>query len=123
MKPFLLLSLLITTAITSSAQLTNTKWKGTATVPDPMESVFSFGKDSLVMTINSGMVVETMGYELKGDTLVLTKLEGMSPCGSKSAGSFRITWKDDTFTLTALQDNCPERSEAFTYAPWVRQKD
>lgn len=122
-KYLLLTALFITTAIVSSAQLANTKWKGMANVPDPYESVFEFRKDTLIMTVDSDMVVETMSFKLQGDTLVLTKLEGKSPCENNSPGYFKITFAKDTFTLVSLKDECPERAAAFITAPWVRMKE
>ncbi|PZR24618.1 MAG: hypothetical protein DI535_21420 [Citrobacter freundii] len=121
-KHLILITLLIAGSMAASAQLANFKWKGIANVPDPLESILDFRKDSVMLSVQ-GSLVETMSYELRGDTLVLTKLDGLSPCAQKSTGLFKILWKDNTFTLTSLQDECPQRAEAFVGEPWVRVKE
>jgi hypothetical protein len=121
-KHILLVAVLIAGSMAASAQLTNLKFKGIANVPDPMESILDFRKDSVTLFVQSSLV-ETMSYSLRGDTLVLTKLDGLSPCVQKSAGLFRIVWKDGAFTLTSIQDECPQRADAFVTGPWVRVKE
>src|ERR1017187_7218507 len=82
------------------AQLTNTKWKGIANVPMPSECLLDFKNDTvLIKDVGNGpadlrdelgnmvtatgkdsMVIETMTYQFKGDTLILQKVKGRSPC-------------------------------------------
>lgn len=121
-KHVVLIAVLIAGSMAASAQLANFKWKGIANVPDPMESILEFRKDTVTLSVQNSLV-ETMSYELRGDTLVLTKLDGLSPCTQKSPGLFKIVWKDNMFTLTSIQDECPQRAEAFVGGPWARVKE
>lgn len=120
---FLASLLLAGSIIASSQQLSNSKWKGVANIPDPYPSQFEFRNDSLFLMAED-MIVEIMSYKLSGDSLTLSKLDGRSPCDVKATGHFKIIWKDgDAFTLESLSDECPERAAAFIGNPWARIKD
>ncbi|MET0464310.1 MAG: hypothetical protein ABW007_14190 [Chitinophagaceae bacterium] len=123
MKKLSLLILILAAGLMASAQLENTKWKGIANVPDPYECMFDFRKDTVYLMAGEAGLLETMRYTLKGDTLILTKIEGKSPCEAKSSGYFKIEKKQDAFQLTSLKDDCQGRAEAFVASPWVRQKE
>lgn len=119
----LLLALLVFSAITVSAQtnLTATKWKGIAYIPDAAEVYLSFAKDSVVMLRNNDPL-ETMHYSLSGDTLRIAKLSGMSPCG-ESAGTYKLSIKNNTLFLEAISDDCNERMNAFSPEGYFKQND
>lgn len=110
-------------ALLTNAQLTDSKWKNTMNIPDPMETFLHFKKDTVMLTIVAdGTLVETMTYSISKDTLRLTKISGMSPCGDAITGLYRFEIKDDKLTITPISDDCPERSNAFTPEAWIRQK-
>lgn len=123
MKKFFLLAVVFVFSMTAFAQLENTKWRGMARVPEPFDCVFDFRKDTVLLTGNGVGVIETMMYRLNGDTLMLKKIEGKSPCEVKSEGYFKIVRKGDSFELISLKDDCPGRAEAFVAIPWVRIKE
>ena len=121
-KSILILCIMLSCAGAASAQLAGTRWKGLPHIPDPYEAVLDFGKDTVLLVVEQNVVVETMTYVLKGDTLVLKKLDGKSPCNAGSEGSFKLVKDADKFTLVSLKDDCADRAAAFITAPWVRQK-
>jgi hypothetical protein len=123
MRKFFLFVVVFAFALAASAQLENTKWRGMAKVPEPFDCVFDFRKDTVVLSGNEVGVIETMKYRLIGDTLVLKKLNGKSPCAEESEGYFKIVREGDSFKLTSLKDDCPGRAEAFVVEPWVRIKE
>lgn len=122
-KSILILLIALSFAGVVSAQLTGSKWKGLPNIPDPYEAILDFKKDTVLLIVEQTMVVETMSYTLNGDTLIMKKLDGNSPCGAGSEGSFKLIKDGDKFTLVSLKDDCPERAAAFVTAPWVRQKE
>lgn len=119
----LLLALLVFSIITVSAQtnLTATKWKGVAYIPDAAEVILSFTKDSVVMLRNNDPL-ETMHYTLSGDTLSIAKLSGMSPCG-QNAGTYKLSIKNNTLFLEAINDDCNERMNAFSPEGYFKQTE
>lgn len=123
MKTFFLLVVVFAFALGASAQLENTKWKGMAKVPEPFDCVFDFRKDTVLLKGNGVHVIETMMYRLNGDTLMLKKIDGKSPCTLESEGYFKIVSKGDSFELILLKDDCAGRAEAFVGVPWVRVKE
>ncbi len=91
--------------------LNNTKWSGIVNAPDPVDAVFEFRNDSLMLSIND-QIIETMSYKTNGDSLVMKKLFGNSPCTDEEAiYIYRIT--KDVLVFTPVEDTCPERSAAF----------
>lgn len=92
--------------------LIQTKWRGVILVPTPIDGLFEFKKDSLLLYSND-RIVETMSYETKGDTLLLKKLSGASSCNDE-VGKYKCVVKDDVLTLTVLKDDCAARSSCFS---------
>lgn len=92
--------------------LIQTKWRGVILVPTPIDGLFEFKKDSLLLYSND-RIVETMSYEIKSDTLLLKKLSGASPCNDE-IGKYKYEVKDDLLTLTVLKDDCATRSSCFS---------
>lgn len=125
MKKILLLSFLAVTSFSfANAQLSGSKWKGMLKVPDPMQTVLEFKNDTLVNVINvsEDNVVETMTYVVKDTLLTLRKISGSSPCDENTIGRYKITWKDDKFTIALIEDACDVRANAFTSEPWEKVK-
>ena len=125
MKKILLLSFLFVTAFYfADAQLSGSKWKGMLKVPDPMQTVLEFKNDTLVNVINvsEDNIVETMSYVVKDSVISLRKISGSSPCDENTIGRYKITWKDDKFTIALIEDGCDIRGNAFTSEPWEKIK-
>jgi hypothetical protein len=58
--------------------LENTRWKGTVYTDEPIEAIFEFKKDTMLM-IYQGAVVETMTYQADASTLTIKKVSGGNP--------------------------------------------
>ena len=91
--------------------LINTTWSGKINVPDPVDAEMEFRHDSLFTYIGEDLV-ETSSFKIKGDTLILQKINGMSSCDQQPA-DYKYTIEDDVLKLEALNDNCAERKSAF----------
>ena len=107
----------------ASAQLTDTKWRNAMNIPDPVETILHFKKDSVSLFVaGDGSLVETMSYKINKDTLKLIKISGMSPCNESVVGIYKIEIKDDKLTIVPLVDDCVERFNAFKPEPWIKEK-
>ena len=97
---------------TSTAQLTDTKWKGIFYIPSEYECYMHFKKDTVDLVLaQSGTIIESMKYLLAGDTLTIIKLNGESPCGTES-GIYTCKINGDKLKFTVVSDNCGGRSSA-----------
>ncbi|HEY0176717.1 MAG TPA: hypothetical protein VGC08_10085 [Pedobacter sp.] len=94
------------------SNLVQTKWRGVLLVPSPIDGLFEFKKDSLLL-YSDDKIVETMSYQEKGDTLILKKISGASPCNDE-IGTYKCEIKNDVLTLTVLKDDCTVRSSCFS---------
>ncbi|MFM9908706.1 MAG: hypothetical protein ACKVOW_05140 [Chitinophagaceae bacterium] len=124
MKKILSLLLIsVSIVFVGNAQLTDSKWRSTMNIPQPVETFLHFKKDTLLLSVVAdGSLVETMVFSISKDTLKLTKVSGMSPCQDNIIGLYRFEMKEDKLTITPLSDDCPERSSAFNAEPWTREK-
>lgn len=100
--------------------LINTTWSGKINIPDPVDAEMEFRNDSLFTYVGADLV-ETTSFKIKGDTLVLQKITGMSSCDQQSA-DYKYNIKDDVLKLEALNDNCAERKSAFSNDGFKRLK-
>lgn len=100
-------------------ELANTKWKGTVFAPNPIESVFDFKNDTLKVS-SGNQIIETMSFQTKGDTLVIKKLSGGSPC-SGQVGRYKYAIKSNVLTLAVIQDACEVRPSSFSSDGYKKQ--
>ena len=92
--------------------LVNTTWSGKINVPDPVDAEMQFKNDSLFTYVGTDLV-ETSSFKIKGDTLIIQKINGMSTCDQQPA-DYKYFIKDDVLKLEALNDLCTERKSAFS---------
>ena len=93
-------------------ELVNTKWKGTMYVPNAADVVISFKKDD-VQILMGGRPIETMSYQLNGDTITLKKSSGGSPCTNET-GIYKYITKNNVLSFATVKDDCPTRVSAFS---------
>ena len=114
MKKLLVLTFALAVVQLGQAQLRNTSWKGTFTVPEETDLVLQFKKDSLLVTVPDGNeTVEIMRYKINNDTLSITKLYGRSSCDEGTAASYQISIKEKKLYVSPLKDNCDIRWAAW----------
>lgn len=108
---------------TAHSQLADTKWRSSMNVPDPVECILQFKKDTLIVMVaaDQSMVVETMTYKLKNDTLTIIKVSGTSPC-TEVAGIYKCVLKEEKLYISPLNDDCQDRANAFTPEGWIKEK-
>ncbi|WP_432712734.1 hypothetical protein [Pedobacter sp.] len=92
--------------------LTNTKWKGTLYIPDSTEVSMEFKVDTL-FAYSPAELLETNSFKVKGDTLIMQKISGMSDCDTSEA-KYHYTIVDNVLKINTLADNCQSRAAAFS---------
>ena len=123
MKNLIFVLVLLFTAVSAQAQLEGTKWRGDMNVPENMTILLKFQKQTLDMISLDGDQLESMLYTIKGDTLLLKKLSGGSPCNLDSIFKIKYTIKDDMLSITPLTDDCEGRERAWHKQPFTKVKD
>ncbi|HEU5364396.1 MAG TPA: hypothetical protein VFU62_02630 [Hanamia sp.] len=117
MKKILILLFVFVITGNAKAQYANTSWKGIYYLPDATEMVLQFKKDTLLFNyFADGSNAETMNYQMKGDTLIMTKISGISPCDGIK-GSYKLSIKDDKLFMTLIDDSCDVRASAMPGKP------
>ncbi|MGN6802599.1 MAG: hypothetical protein ACTHJN_11900 [Ginsengibacter sp.] len=112
MRKILVTAAIIFVALSTKAQLANTKWKGTLNVENGLDAVFNFHNDTLeVSSAESGEDLETMSYNTTDSVLTLVKLYGQSQCDT-TAGKYKYAIENNELTLSVISDECPDRSQA-----------
>jgi len=120
----LISALLVLITIYSSGQqsLSNTKWKGIFLIPQAVDVVLDFKKDTLYITTVTSDEVGTIFFTQQKDTLMIKKISGPSPCPEQAQGKYRIEWFEngDKFRLHGISDECEGRIEVFTINQFER---
>lgn len=108
-----LVCLLLLTVVTGSinAQLSNSKWKGILKFDNDVNVSFDFGKDTLtVVNLDEGVIIETMMYTTTKTGFTLNKISGQSDCDNATPGKYKYEIKDNTLSITLIEDACDDRS-------------
>lgn len=124
MKRITLLSVLFTlTFYTADAQIADTKWRGNLNIPDVVECILQFKKDTVIVLVaaDQSFIVETMTYKLQNDTLTLTKVSGNSPC-TETIGVYKCVLKEEKLYISPIKDECIERANAFLPEGLIKEK-
>ncbi len=123
MKNVIFVLMLLVTTVSAKAQLNGTKWRGNVNVPENVTVLLNFQKQTLEMTAMDGNQLESMSYTVKGDTILLKKLSGGSPCDLDSTFKVKYTINDDKLSITPLTDDCEGRQRAWQKQPFTKVKD
>lgn len=123
MKNVIFVLMLLVTTVSAKAQLNGTKWRGNVNVPEDVTVLLNFQKQTLEMTAMDGNQLESMSYTVKGDTILLKKLSGGSPCDLDSTFKVKYTINYDKLNITPLTDDCEGRQRAWQKQPFTKVKD
>ena len=89
MKQIICVLVIIFIGLNAQAQLTNTKWKATLQLDEPIDVVFNFSADTLnVTSADDNSDIEAMNYSLQDTVLTLRKLYGQSQCDTSAVGNY-----------------------------------
>lgn len=130
-KIIILLLLINTITSNASAQLNNTKWKGTFNIPSPTECYFEFINDTCYVKYytdtkqNNGaedhLPIEISFYKIiDNSTMTLKKIEGGSPCTDDIIGKYKFVIKDQQLSISVIEDNCGPRAMAIPSEPLTK---
>jgi hypothetical protein len=121
MKKLFFILLISVASVTVHAQMANTKWKVTLKLEQPMDAIFAFGKDTLVVTgVADGSVIETMTYSVKDNILTITKVSGQSECEDGSIGKYKLEKKGTSLLVTVVSDDCTDRGPVLDGTTWEK---
>ena len=105
--------------------LPNTRWKGTLLIPDAVDVLLTFKRDTLYITNESGAGIATIYFESRKDTLLIRKIAGPSPCPEQAQGLYRIEWLENgnKLRLHGVSDECEGRIGVFTVNPFEKVRE
>jgi hypothetical protein len=111
--------------LSAQTTISNTKWKAILLIPHAVDVTFTFKKDTLFMTAESSVEVGTLIFFQQGDTLMIKKVSGPSPCPEQVQGIYLINWLEvgKKFRLSGISDECESRIPVFTSNPFERMLD
>lgn len=108
----------------SYAQLSGTRWTGNVAAPEVIPVTLNFNADVFeVLVSESNEIIETMTYKVSGDTLIVKKTSGGSPCPNGSAFKVKFAIQGDRLMITPISDDCPMRAESWTKDPFIKVKE
>jgi hypothetical protein len=112
MKKIFALFLILFIALGVNAQLSNTKWRGTLHLDDPIDVIFSFKTDTLeALNAEDNSSIETMKFSVNDSVLVIQKLFGQSQCDNSATGKYKFEINGNEMTWKVISDDCDERSQ------------
>ena len=111
MKKIIFLLLVSFISLATQAQVSNSTWKATLELDQPVDVIFNFSNDTLdVTSMADSSSLETMKYTLKDTVLTIQKLYGQSQCDTNTIGSYTCTVNGDEMHLKIISDDCGDRS-------------
>jgi len=127
-KTLLLAGIACCSLFTATAQLENTKWKGTIILPSKSGGISPFGvtwdfeKDTARLIYDNGMMPEVMVYRVDKDTVTLKKVSGSVPCDTTAIATCSYQIKNDQLFINSVRDPCKARGAVDTSQPFDRVK-
>ena len=122
MKKFFVSCIICLIAFGVKAQLTNTKWRGTLKLDNPLETIFHFGTDTLdVINTQDNSSLETMKYSVRDSVLTIQKISGLSVC-DPTACKYKFAIKGDEITFEVINDLCDDRAQVLNNLKLNKEK-
>ena len=123
MRTISLLAIILVAALATNAQVANTKWKATLHLDNPMDVIFDFGMDTLVVVnTQDNSTLETMKYSAQDSVLTIQKLSGMSVCDNSLTCKYKFGIQGDEMMLTLIDDACNDRAQVLNNLKLNREK-
>lgn len=120
MKKFVIaMTVLLITSVVN-AQLTNTKWKVTLALDNPIDVIFNFKKDTVTaIFVTDNSIGEEMTYTATDSIFTIQKIWGQSECGNDSKGQYHFEIKEGVMYVKAIADDC-ERRATYLSGSWTK---
>jgi hypothetical protein len=94
-----------------NAQLTNTKWKITLALDNPIDVIFHFKKDTVTAFYAAdNSIGEQMTYSVTDTSFTIQKIWGQSDCSNGSKGEYHFEIKEGVMYVKSISDDCERRS-------------
>lgn len=114
MKPVFTFFFFVAFAFGAKAQIKNTSWIGVFNVPMEMDLVLSISEETMDLFVEgSNAPVESMKYKISGDTLLIEKISGQSPCALGTTGLYQIKLEEKKLRIVPLKDDCDMRANCW----------
>ncbi len=111
-------------SLSATAQLKNTKWRGTVRGDNPRAVILEFRKDTLfLLTVSDEQLVESMTYTADNQAFVVNKIEGQSDCDNSTPGKYSFQVNGDKMFIKLVSDQCSDRYLALDTTHWLRWKE
>ena len=124
MKKLLFTFLIILVSLTLQAQLANTKWKTTLIINNPVNAIFYFKADTLLLyTVADSSMIETMKYTMDDTSFTLNKINGQSDCNNNVPGRYHFKLKGDFLLMDLISDDCYDRSSVINSTKWIKWRE
>jgi hypothetical protein len=134
MRKIIILSAILFISFAVNAQLDNSRWSGAINIPSPVDCVLKFSSDTLYVlyagneemlladdsgipvnaTGKDSVAIEKMKFTISGDTLIVRKISGNSPCDNDSVGKYKYLILPGTLQFTKIDDPCDPRAGALS---------
>ena len=108
----------------SQMSISNTKWMAHTEIPQSIDIIFEFRKDSFLVTDQTGTLLQVFSFSQQRDSLLLHDIRtsaGVNQC--RAGGWYRLQWmdEDEKFLLYLLNDSCPGRSRVLSQIKILRK--
>jgi hypothetical protein len=123
MKKFILLTGLVffLSVLSLHAQsIDNKNWKTFLDAPINDTVTFHIQSDSSFVTNSNGDVVIRIRCAIAGDTLTIVNQDAEQHGCPDQKGKYKIDLREDSFTLTMIDDACEGRAHALQGVKWNR---
>ncbi|MGI8951640.1 MAG: hypothetical protein ACR2FN_08650 [Chitinophagaceae bacterium] len=121
MKKIILLLLLSSSTFLVHAQLTNTKWKGTLKLDNPLDAFFDFKNDTLFVTsVADSSTIEIMTYTANDSSFTIQKISGQSDCDGTTVGKYKFKIDNNGMNIVLISDDCDDRSSVLNNTNWIK---
>ena len=126
-KTIALLVIVCCSLMTVTAQLANTKWKGTIKIATktglvPTDVTLFFTTDTLSVVYDNGFQPDIMSYKETDGKVIYKKISGGVPCDTTALMVTSYQIKNDQLWIKAIQDECRVRGQGDISAPFDRVK-
>jgi hypothetical protein len=115
----LITGLLFTCSASPAQSIQNTAWKAFyRPLTDTITLYFLTDSSSLISSTGARLLLST--FKISGDRITFKDNGGINACPSDLTGSYHISQRADTLTLTMAEEPCESRGGFFLIKKWIR---
>ena len=100
--------------------INNKNWKAFFAEPFNDTLTLHIQSDSSFVTLSNGDVLVRTACKITDDIVTLTDYSTREYSCPGVTGKYKINLREDTFTLTLIEDSCAERGQALSGVKWIK---